>query len=185
MRAIRLTLIITGAFLVLSTGVGYLVFREPKEPTAENTNQTPIENVNVSQTNTTPGVVPEEPIAIENAIRAVATVFTERFESYNEQSREEVLSLVRVFLTPENAARLERDLGQRKTTPTAIPRIHTAHVVAVEILSQTEDRASVDVHLRIELATGNPPVPEEPQEKTVRLLMVKTFEEWKIENAAL
>lgn len=187
-RAIRITLILAAVILVLSIGFGLLLFRQksPQEPNVINT-PTTTPGGTASNQNQNSDVTPvAEPSPVDDAqlIRTAATVFSERFESYYDNAREAVLPAVTAYLTAANAAQLERDAVRlRAEQDSAIAQTHAARVLSVSIVNRQEAGATVDVHLLITMYNGTSLTITQTNEKTLRLILRKEEDTWKITNA--
>jgi len=189
---LRRTLIIAAVVLVVALGVGMLLFRGetpvensntalPTNTVQENTNVVVSGNTNTADVPTT--VVPL--LSDTEEIKAVATVFGERFWSFHENTRERSVESVALLLTEENRTRLESDAALLAAAQDVkSPETYVAQVLTVTILSNTEAHATVNVSLSVETWAGHPLTQRSIHEQTSRLLLTKEDNNWKIANAA-
>lgn len=190
MRALRITVFIAGAILILTVILALFQNRDSGSPAPiQNSTVTSGETGNTNTSEETPAIPAESNVNRSVAddttrIRTYAGIFSERFESYHENNREAVLPSIAPYVTGGNYDRLAKDAARiAAQADVPDPKTHTAHAVAMTVQSKTEQRASVDVLLRVEIHGGIPLTVLETISKTIRLIMVKDGDMWKVENA--
>ncbi|MFA6512254.1 MAG: hypothetical protein WCV86_03980 [Patescibacteria group bacterium] len=186
--AIRITLIFVSIILVGGIGLGLLLFKDSSPDTVQDT-LPENEDVVPATTPTNSSISEDAPVIEPEAnttqqIRNVAIIFSERFESYNENAREAVLPSVQAYLTDASLVTLTREAEYLATQPNVEkPNVYTAQAFNVSIVDEQPARATVDVSLFVETSIGASIEVTSTEQRTRRYILIQENENWKIINA--